>query len=94
MASTTVKSTFSLDIETRRLLDHLAETWNVSRSEALRRAIRQSAGVVSANDRMAALEALQKQARMTRETVEDWAQSVRAERRAAKTRSARGNDPH
>jgi hypothetical protein len=39
MATTTVKSTYSLDVDTVRELDAVARRWRVSKSEALRRAI-------------------------------------------------------
>ena len=44
MAITTIKSTYSLDVETVRTLESLACRWNVSKSEVLRRAIRAAAG--------------------------------------------------
>src|SRR3989304_2034880 len=40
MAITTVRSTYALDVETVRVLDRIAHRWGVSKSEALRRAIR------------------------------------------------------
>lgn len=40
MATMTIKSTYSLDVGTVRALEDLARRWNVSKSEALRRAIR------------------------------------------------------
>ena len=43
MAITTIKSTYSLDVETVRMLESLARRWNVSKSEVLRRAIRSAA---------------------------------------------------
>lgn len=39
----TIKSTYSLDVGTVRTLEGLARLWNVSKSEALRRAIRNEA---------------------------------------------------
>ena len=39
----TIKSTYSLDVGTVRTLEGLAHRWNVSKSEALRRAIRDAA---------------------------------------------------
>ena len=39
----TIKSTYSLDVGTVRTLEGLARRWNVSKSEALRRAIRDAA---------------------------------------------------
>ena len=43
MATPTIKSTYSLDVESVRALDDLARRWQVSKSEALRRAIRSEA---------------------------------------------------
>ena len=43
MAVTTIKSTYSLDVETVRTLEMLARRWDVSKSEVLRRAIRAAA---------------------------------------------------
>ncbi len=43
MAVMTIKSTYSLDVGTVRTLEGLARRWNVSKSEALRRAIRNEA---------------------------------------------------
>ena len=40
MAIMTIKSTYSLDVESVRVLEALAKRWNVSKSEVLRRAIR------------------------------------------------------
>jgi hypothetical protein len=40
MATVSIKSTYSLDLATVRALEGLARRWNVSKSEALRRAIR------------------------------------------------------
>ena len=57
--------TYTVDAETKRVLDELAARWAVSRSEALRRAIRQAAGAAGVGDRLAALDALQQQAAMT-----------------------------
>ena len=42
MATPTIKSTYSLDVESVRALDDLARRWQVSKSEALRRAIRRA----------------------------------------------------
>ena len=40
MAIMTIKSTYSLDVESVRVLEALAQRWDVSKSEVLRRAIR------------------------------------------------------
>jgi len=44
MAPSMIKSTYTLDAETVRTLEGLARHWRVSKSEALRRAIRTAAG--------------------------------------------------
>jgi predicted transcriptional regulator len=84
MAIQTVKTTYTVDAETKRVLDELAVRWAVSRSEALRRAIRQAAGAAGVGDRLAALDALQQQAGMTGDRARRWTKTVRAERRAAR----------
>ena len=43
MARTSVKATYSLDVDTARALEEMAKRWEVSKSEALRRAIRAAA---------------------------------------------------
>ena len=83
MALPTVKTTYTVDVETKRALDRLAARWDVSKSEALRRAIRQAAGASRVTDRLAALDALQLQARVSREAAAGWGVAVRAERKAS-----------
>ena len=81
MAIPTIKATYTVDVETKRALERLAEQWDVSRSEALRRAIRQAAGSSAAGHRLAALTALQEQARLTRAPLARWSKQQRAQRR-------------
>lgn len=84
MAIPRVKATYSLDPETVKTLERLAEQWNVSKSEALRRAIRAAARTepravsepTDAFDRWAAAVSI------SESTAEAWARRVRAERRA------------
>ena len=84
MATTTIKSTYSLDVETVRTLEALASRWNVSKSEVLRRAVRTAA----AEDRggaagpLAALRRLQADVLEDGVAIERWMRDVRAERRA------------
>ena len=82
MALPTVKTTYTIDLETKSALDRLAARWDVSKSEALRRAIRQAAGASRVTDRLAALDALQRGARLTRGQAARWADGIRAERQA------------
>lgn len=84
----TVKSTYALDVETVRTLEEVARRWKVSKSEALRRAIRAAAqeGRREAPDAVAALETLQQSLKLTSARARAWARRVRAERRASSAR--------
>jgi hypothetical protein len=86
MASATVKSTYSLDLETVRTLERIARRWKVSRSEALRRAIRAVAerDAEIGRDPLDALDALQRSLALTPATARGWTEAVRAERRATR----------
>jgi predicted transcriptional regulator len=88
MAVHVVTTTYTVDAETKRVLDELASRWAGSRSEALRRAARQAAGAAGIGDRLAAFDALQQQAVMTGRRTRRWAQPVGAERRAARSGKA------
>lgn len=59
MATMTIRATFSIDNRTRQNLLRLAKTWNVSQSEALRRAIDKAADTLPEINHKA-LAALQK----------------------------------
>lgn len=84
MATTMIKSTYSLDVETVRTLEALASRWNVSKSEVLRRAVRTAA----AEDRGGAAGPLAALRQLQADVVEDgvdidrWVRDVRAERLA------------
>ena len=82
MALPTVKTTYTIDLETKSALDRLAARWDVSKSEALRRAIRQAAGASRVTDRLAALDALQRRARVTPDHASRWSDTIRDERQA------------
>jgi hypothetical protein len=86
MASSSVKTTYALDLETVRKLDELARRWGVSKSEALRRAIRASASqslAVAPLEPVRALDRLQSALGLSSRAAERWSASVRAERRAS-----------
>lgn len=84
MATTTVKATYSLDPGTVCRLEEIARLWGVSKSEALRRAIRAAAGTADdPGGPLAALDALQRGAALTRATAKSWASEARKERRTA-----------
>jgi predicted transcriptional regulator len=89
MASVTIRSTYALDKETVDRLDSLARHWNVSKSEALRRAIRAADQGISADDRVAALDALQTSVRLSRRAATNWIARVRRERKESGTRGSR-----
>lgn len=87
MAIASIKATYTMDVETKRTLDRLAERWDVSRSEALRRAIRQAAGASAAASRLEALDALQRQLQLTPAAAARWGKAQRAERRRSSSRA-------
>ena len=91
MAAVTMKSTYSLDVETVQQLERLAKRWNTSKSAALRRAIRTAAKHAHSDDNeaLAALDRLQSLLALDRGTAESWADEVRQERRAAAEHNTR-----
>ncbi len=91
MATTTVKSTYSLDVETVRALERMALRWRVSKSEALRRAIRTAAdrAAEQAPDGLVALDQLQRSLALDARAAERWEAEIRRERRASTQRRAR-----
>ncbi len=90
MATITIKSTYSLDVETVQRLDDLAKHWNTSRSGALRRAIHSAARQVGSDHDKAieALDRLQGLLALDRDSAQAWADEVRRERRATAARNA------
>ncbi len=91
MASATIKATYSLDPETTKALEEMARRWAVSKSEALRRAIRAAADLdrPASDDRVRTLDRLQKSLALTRERARRWETGARAERRASSRRLER-----
>lgn len=91
MAIPKVKSTYSMDPETVRLLHGLARRWNVSKSEALRRAIHAAAEAEpAARGPLAALEAAQRSMGLGPKHAARWQKSARAERRASSRKGEPG----
>ena len=88
MATTTVKSTYALDVETARALEDMARRWGVSKSEALRRAIRAArrGPAPGAPKALTALDALQRSLDLETRMGARWQEKARAERRAASIR--------
>lgn len=85
MASTTIKSTYALDVETVRALEGMARRWKVSKSEALRRAIRSAAAQAEPGGSTAlrALDRLQGTLDLSAADRRRWERESLAERRAA-----------
>ncbi len=88
MAVTTIKSTYSLDVESVRALETLARRWNVSKSEVLRRAIRLAVreGGPGKGAALGALDRLQASLRDRKVDVARWSRDLKNERRAASRR--------
>lgn len=87
MAVTSIKSTYSLDVESVRALEALARHWKVSKSEVLRRALR--IAVREGGPGRAAtssLDRLQTSLRERKINITRWAANVKDERRAAARR--------
>ena len=91
MASISVKSTYSLDVETVRQLEGLAKRWNTSKSAALRRAIHAAAKQELPADRegLDALDRLQALLALDRGAAAVWEVRNRQERRAGAQRTHR-----
>ena len=92
MARTTIKSTYSLDVETVRKLERMAGRLGISKSEALRRAIRAAAGESDSEGHpaVAALEELQGALGLDRAAAREWAGRTQEERRAGSRRREAG----
>lgn len=85
MAKITVRSTFALDPGTVDSLDRLSRHWQVSKSEALRRAVNAASTVEeldAASDALEALDELQGLLGLDAEKAEAWIRRIRAEREA------------
>lgn len=91
MASTTIKSTYSLDVETVQTLEAMARRWKVSKSEVLRRAIHAAAKgkMPPTGEALAALERLQASLSLTPEASAEWERASWGERRASAKRLER-----
>lgn len=88
MTTESGRSTYSLDAESVRILEELAQRWKVSKSEGLRRAIRIAAMARETDSRAAldALDRLQSSLRSRKVDLAAWGQEVRRERYAAAQR--------
>ena len=95
MATITVKSTYSLDVETVRQLENLAKRWQTTKSGALRRAIQDAARHAPPLDRegLDALDRLQDLLALDRSTAAGWEDGVKRERRTGARRNHRSDPP-
>jgi hypothetical protein len=92
VATPKIKATYSLDVDTVRALEHTARRWNVSKSEALRRAVRAAAAQAKAgagDDALEALGALQRSLGLTAAGARAWATRSRRERQTTSSRRER-----
>lgn len=91
MASITVKSTYSLDVNTVRQLEDLAKCWNTSKSAALRRVIQTVARqtLPREDSNLDALDRLQNLLALSPEDAATWEREMLRERRTAAQRTGR-----
>lgn len=89
MARTSVKATYALDVASVQALEKMAQRWAVSKSEALRRAIRAAAAAEAPGGRqhLDRLDRLQRALALSPARAKAWVREVRAERRAGSPRS-------
>ena len=87
MAIMTIRNTYALDVETVQTLERLASRWKVSKSEALRRAIKAAAQEHSRPAvALRALNMLQQSLKISAPQAHRWVAGIRAERSAASAR--------
>ena len=86
MPTSTVKATYSLDPETVRLLERMARKWNVSKSEALRRAIHLGSAAMPPETEapLAAFDRMRASTMLREPQVRRWLQDIKAERKSGK----------
>jgi hypothetical protein len=82
VATRRIRTTYTVDVETVRCLEALARKWKVSKSEALCRAVHAATREENCADALGALDDLQASLGMTLNEATEWADVVRAERRA------------
>jgi len=85
MASTTIKSTYSLDQETVHQLERMAKRLKISKSAALRRAIRLAARteLPPGEEQLEALEELQQSLADSHKDLRQWEKDSRELRKAS-----------
>lgn len=82
MATAKIKTTYSLDVDVVRILEEMARRWQVSKSEALGRAIRIAANETptGASEAERALDALQSAVALSETDAASWVADIRRER--------------
>ena len=85
MTGAKIKATYSLDVETVRDLERMAKQLKISKSAALRRAIRLAAGSESkaGEDQLSALDELQQSLELAPEDLQEWKEKSRELRRSS-----------
>lgn len=85
MTGEKIKATYSLDLETVRDLERMAKRLKISKSAALRRAIRLAAGLEprAGEDQLSALEELQQSLDIAPEDLREWEEENRKLRRSS-----------
>lgn len=92
MAVHKIKATYSLETDVVRALERIAKRWQVTKSEAVSRAIRQAADSKGAvTEALAALDELQRLVSENDVDLDRWVEDVEAERKASDKRRTRGN---
>ncbi len=93
MAGLTIRTTYALDAETVRLLERMAKRWKVSKSEALRRAIRAASerNLRATDDRVEGFLDLQRAFDLKEPEARRWERDVREERRAGSRQKRKGS---
>lgn len=92
MATTTVKSTYSLDIETATAIESLGKRWQIPKSQVIRRVVRAQAAAleqvrhptpvsVEAAERVAAFQALSGSLHSRGVDLRQWAEDITQSRR-------------
>lgn len=82
MATMKIKTTYSLDVETVQALESMARRWKVSKSEALRRAIRAASSAAGDDDALRAWDEFQRSVAVGRRAAARWQDEADAERKA------------
>jgi hypothetical protein len=85
MAGAKIKATYSLDVETVRDLERMAKRLKISKSAALRRAIRLAvgSGPGAGEEQLSALDELQQSLDLAPEDLREWEEKNRELRRSS-----------